>query len=322
MSAARALAVVPRAQDSSRPDVSWIKKNVPVLEVGRALGIRIRKDRRAQCWRPENHTHGDADPSLSFSERRNRVRCFVCDMRGGHSNVDLVMGVLRVRFATAVEWIAERFAVPNVKPGHPVGRSMAESSPYRVGVHGSDLEVLVRSGLFGQLSAAERSILVVLYHWRDPETGFAHLSYCALMRYSGIGSRTSVARAIKRLARLHAIQVHRGLRTGVTRGCSSYAVTLDDQKLYELCNQTFQAARGEIAQERDFRKSLRARRALSPRPVPVSTIPAKETPKASTCTGLNLSSLGGPLLNKSVHSVDRVIGVSGIRVAQQTAARS
>jgi len=32
------------------------------------------------------------EPSLHFYERRNRVRCFVCDMRGGHSSIDLVMG--------------------------------------------------------------------------------------------------------------------------------------------------------------------------------------------------------------------------------------
>lgn len=307
MSAARAIAVAPRAQDYSRPDVSWMKKHVPVHEVGRALGLRIRHN-RAQCWRPENHTHGDADPSLAFSERRNRVRCFVCDMRGGHSNVDLVMGVLGVSFATAVEWIAERFPVPNVTAGHPVGRTMVEPSPYRVGVHGSEFEVLVRSGLFGQLSPAERSILVVLYHWRDSDTGLAHLSYCALMRYAGIGSRASVAQALKRLAKLHAIQVHRGLRTGITRECSSYAVTLDDPKFYELCNETFQAARGEIAQERAFRKSLRDRRAFSLRPVPVSTIPAKET-QADTCKGLNLSSLGVPLLNRSVQRMNHVIGV-------------
>src|SRR5437763_16764218 len=102
------LAIVPSAQEVSRPDISWIKKNVKVLEVAKALGLRIRQ-RRAKCWRPENHTHGDAEPSLHFFERRNRVRCFVCDMRGGHSCVDLVMGTLNLNVGDAVRWIAERF---------------------------------------------------------------------------------------------------------------------------------------------------------------------------------------------------------------------
>ena len=36
------LAVVPRSHESSHPDAAWIKKHVPVLEVGRSLGLPIR----------------------------------------------------------------------------------------------------------------------------------------------------------------------------------------------------------------------------------------------------------------------------------------
>jgi hypothetical protein len=97
----RILAVVPAVRKASQPDISWIKKNVPVLEVANALGMLIRHH-RAQCWRAENHSHGDADPSLHFYERGNRVRCFVCDQRGGHSNVDLVMGVLGIGVGEAL----------------------------------------------------------------------------------------------------------------------------------------------------------------------------------------------------------------------------
>lgn len=302
------LAVVPLYEQTSRPDIAWIKKNVPILEVGKALGLRIRHN-CAKCWRPENHTHGDANPSLHFYERGNRVRCFVCDMRGGHSNLDLVMGVLGVELVPAMSWVAERFPVPNVRPGHPVGPRTPQPASYRVGVHGADFEVLVRSGMFGQLSAAERSILVVLDHWRDPDLGLSRLSYRALMRYAGIGSSASVSKAIKRLARLHAIQIHTGLRTaGVTRDCSAYVITLDDPQLYALCNQTLQAARAEIARERDYRKSQRSRRAFLPRPVSVSPVPTKTNPQNNTCEGLNLSSLGEVISNKSLHSMKRVIG--------------
>jgi len=127
-----------------QPDVGWMKKYVPVIEVARMLGMPIRH-KRAQCWRPDNHMHGDADPSVRFLERENRVRCFVCDMRGGHSNVDMVMGYLRIEFADAVRWIAERFPVPSIRAGRPLGRKSGEPAPYRVGVHASDLEVLVRA---------------------------------------------------------------------------------------------------------------------------------------------------------------------------------
>jgi hypothetical protein len=109
----------------------------------------------------------------------NRVRCFVCDVRGGHSCIDLVVGFLRIGFGEAVNWIAERFTVPNVKVGRPVGSRAKEPQPYRVGSQGSELEVLVRSGMFGQLSPAERSILIALVLWRDAETGLTQLSYAS-----------------------------------------------------------------------------------------------------------------------------------------------
>jgi hypothetical protein len=233
-----ALVVIPGPDGHLRPDVAWIKKHVPVLQVGRALGLPIRHS-RAKCWRLGNHRNGDADPSLHFYERRNRVRCFVCDMRGGHSCIDLVMGFLEIGFSEAVNWIAERFTVPNVKPGRPVGNHAAEIQPHRVGVHGSELEVLVRSGMFGALSAAERSILVVLAHYRDSETGLTRMSYQAIMRYAGIGWRKGVSQALARLQRLHAIQICRGPRIGITRECSCYRVTLEDPKFIERCNELY-----------------------------------------------------------------------------------
>jgi hypothetical protein len=160
------------ASESRYPDASWIKKNVSVLEVGKKLGMEIRQG-RAKCWRPDNHAHGDAHPSLHFWERGNRVRCFVCDMKRGHSCIDLVMAVLGIDFGLAVRWIAEHFVVPNIKPGAPIGRRNKVPAPYFVRLPGSEFEVLVRSGMFGQLSHAERSILVVLSVFRN-ETGITH----------------------------------------------------------------------------------------------------------------------------------------------------
>ena len=192
----RALAVIPETQDISRPDVAWIKKHVSILRVARALGLTIRRG-KAKCWRVENHRHGDVDPSLSFFEKRNRCRCFVCDMKGGHSNVDLAMGVLGCDFGSAVLWIAERFSVPNVKEGRPSGNALASPTPYRVGVHGSAWEVVVRSGMWGMFTSAERSLLFTLDKWQDVETGITRLSYRAIMRYSGVAKLGNVSSAIK-----------------------------------------------------------------------------------------------------------------------------
>ncbi len=334
------LAVVPRPNETLHPDISWMKKNVPVLEVAKALGMRIRRS-RAQCWRPENHTHGDADPSLCFHGRRNRARCFVCDMRGGHSNVDLVMGVLGVDVGSAALWIAERFCVPSVKCGRPQGSLTKQPAPYRIGVRGSELEVLVRSGMFGQLSAPERSIVVALHEFRDPDSGLTRMSYRAIMRYSGIAGWTTLSKALSHLQRLHLIQVHQGARIGVRRECSVYRVTLEDEKFLERCNEIYNRSRKEIEQERMYRKQLRNDRQRRSRPegatsggsmvqeescstfaytnlaggqIPPAPLSERQhlprEKNTGTCTGLNLSPTTGVKSNKALLAEEREIGVS------------
>lgn len=321
------LAVVPRSDECSQPDAGWAKKHISIFEIAKALGMRIRH-RRVRCLRPENHAHGDADPSLHLYERGNTFRCFVCGLCG--SNIDLVMGCLGIPFGEAVRWTSARFPVPNVKLGRPVGRRSGESVlPYRVGVSGSQWEVIVRSGMWGAMSAAERSILVVLDCFKDSETGITRMSYAAIMRYSGVASRTSVSKCLKQLARHHAIEVHHGARVGLVREASAYRVTLNDEKLLALCNEVFQRARGEIALEREYRAELRqARQRLNPRQVNKRTrgreeeasslaLRAHPTPKLPpsethvTIEGHNLSPSSGLISNKPVHAVDREIGVLG-----------
>jgi hypothetical protein len=336
------LAVVPRSQEYSRPDIAWIKKNVPILEVGKALGLRIRH-RRAKCWRPENHTHGDAEPSLHFHEKKNRVRCFVCDMRGGHSNIDLVMGVLSLNVGEAVRWIAERFSVPNVKVGRPVGQKPTAPPPYRIG-YGSEWEVIVRSGAWGRMTSAERSVLVTLDAFKDPDTGLTQLSYRAIMRYSGVRKFANVSGAIKELRRMHALQHGPGQRIGVVRECSTYRVTINDPKFLELCNAIYTSARQEIAQEREYRASQKRERQKAARkpsvkssrssvaalhvvtqnmtevggaaplhpPSPISVQESENTQEQTySCEGQDLSSPGEVHANKTLPAEKREIGISG-----------
>jgi hypothetical protein len=240
-------------------------------------------------------------------------------MQGGHSNIDLVMGFRAISFGEAVQWIAERFWVPSVKPGRPIGRRSGDSvTPYRVGVNGSEFEFLVRSGMFGQLSLAESNILVVLANFRDPDSGLTRMSYAAIGRYAGVGSSATISRSLKRLARLHTIQVHWGPRIGITRECNTYRVTLDDPKFCKACNEIFQESRAEISRERAYRAELlQARQRLSPRqlntrtgagdssavPRPPASREQQEQP--ATCEGLNLSSMGEVISNKALHAMNR-----------------
>jgi hypothetical protein len=312
-----------------------MKKHVSILVIARALGLTIRRG-KAKCWRAENHRHGDVDPSLSFFEKRNRCRCFVCDMKGGHSNVDLVMGVLNCDLGSAVLWVAERFSVPNVKVGRPAGKALASAVPYRVGVHG------LRSGLWGAMTAAERSILVVLDYFRDSETGLTRLSYRAIMRYSGVAKTANVSNAIKELARMHALQILRGARIGVTRECSTYRVTLTDPKFLEICNEVYTSARNEIAQERDYRASQKRDRERAarkptrpslrvitqntntagglrpPDPPDISFSDSNQRQKATpTCEGQDLSSPGEVHAGLPLPPGQREICVSGQRSIEE-----
>jgi hypothetical protein len=297
--------------------------------------LRIRRG-KAQCWRVENHRHGDVDPSLSFHEKRNRCRCFVCDMRGGHSNIDLVRHVLGCELAASVLWIAERFTVPSVKVGRPVGNALAGPKPYRVGVTGSEWEVIVRSGAWGAMTSAERSILLVLDYFKDVESGLTRLSYRAIMRYSGVKKIANVSAAIRELGRMRALQVSRGQRIGITRECSAYRTTLNDPKFLGLCNGVSTAARAEIAQEREYRatqKRNRERDARKPNrpslqvvpqnmntdgglrpPYPPHVSPSNSNSRAQeetpTCEGLNLSSPGEVHVNLSLPPGQREISVS------------
>lgn len=244
---------------SPEPDFAWIKKNVSVLHVAESLGLTIRRN-NIRCWRPENHSHGDINPSVHLYEKGNRARCFVCDVKGGHSCIDLVMGYLSINFNDAVHWIAARFIVPDIKLGRPLGRRACGPSPDRAGTRGSQLEVLVKSGLFGQLSSAESRILLILEIFSDPDSNTITMSYQAIMRYSGVHSRSNVSHALARLQRFHAIQISRGQRIGITRQCSTYRVTLEDPQFYDLCNKIGKSVREQVIQEREYRLALRAER--------------------------------------------------------------
>jgi hypothetical protein len=263
-------------------------------------------------------------------------------MKGGHSNVDLVMGVLDCDLGSAVRWIAERFHVPNVKVGRPSGKSLASPAPYRVGMHGSEWEIVVRSGMWGAMTAAERSVLVVLDCFKDSESGLTRLSYRAIMRYSGVKKMANVSSAIKELARMHALEVSRGQRVGITRECSAYRPTLDSPKFLELCNAVSLDAKQDIAQEREYRASQKRERERAARkpngrslqivalntteagglrpPTPPAVCDSNSKPKvqreAPTCKGLNLSSPGEVHANKTLPLGQREISISEERVAE------
>ena len=314
------------AQDSpvsvavpERPDLGWIKGKIPIEEVARELGLEVTRH-RARCWRPENHRNGDADPSLRFHCRKNRARCFVCDQTGGFSTVDLVMGVLGCDFPLAVGWICERFPVPSANRGSPIGPRSRWRPNYRVGTSGTELELLVLSGLWALLTATQQKIVPVLRAFRDEETGWAQISYRGLMRYAGVGSATSIARAIRGFECLHALRVERTQAVGVVRGCSRYRLTFDDADFLRGLNEVYRRHREAIERERAFRAEARVSKNRRARDYPTGSEPIQgprlrvaasgqvggvaslRLKPPLSCTGKGLSPLSGAQANKPLHS--------------------
>ena len=74
-------------------------RDLPIEGVAERLGLQVTKHK---CLCP---FHDDHHASLSFSVRRNRYRCFVCEASGG--TIDLVMHCLHKDFLDACRWLAD-----------------------------------------------------------------------------------------------------------------------------------------------------------------------------------------------------------------------
>lgn len=78
-------------------------QDLPIESVANALGLGVC---RHKCLCP---FHDDKHPSLTFSVRKNRYRCFVCDAHGG--TIDLVMRYNHLNFVDACKWLSEEHSV-------------------------------------------------------------------------------------------------------------------------------------------------------------------------------------------------------------------
>jgi hypothetical protein len=185
-------------------DLDYIRRKIPIEDVARRLGLDVNSRHFARCFRTENHADGDREPSLHFLTRANRAICFGCGDRRPFSNIDLVMAYLGCDFRQAIAWFREHFDhIPTLR-GRPAG--ITGEKPFRVGT-GGELEALVRSGVFATLSNPARSVLTVIRELRDDSE--APIPYATLRRMTGIGSYSTIKRALDQLTRLHIIEFAR-----------------------------------------------------------------------------------------------------------------
>jgi hypothetical protein len=227
------------------PDLAFIKRRIPIVEVARELGIRPGHQgatwTTARCFRPHAHKAADRTPSLNFQTKRNKYMCFACDDRL-HSNVDLVMAMLVCSLREALQWFDEHY------PGIP--RIKAKTEPvigfeFRAGVDEFRTpEDLVRAGLVPHLTDSALRVFTVLAAFRD-KNDVAVVSYHIIKLRSGIRTNYTVAQAIRQLEGLSILERHRRWtpkRAG-GRDTSQYCFTFDDPDLFALL-----AARGPSKQ--------------------------------------------------------------------------
>jgi DNA primase len=78
-------------------------QELPIEQVAEALGLSVTRH-RALC-----PFHDDSNPSLTFSVRKNRYKCYVCDAHGGV--IDLVMHYEHKTFLEACRWLNNQYNV-------------------------------------------------------------------------------------------------------------------------------------------------------------------------------------------------------------------
>ncbi|WP_263369110.1 hypothetical protein [Edaphobacter dinghuensis] len=251
--------------NSSIPDLQYIRENVSIIAVARELGLTV-NGYRARCWRTENHRNGDADPSMAFRKKQNTGRCFICDPRTW-SNIDLVMLVRDCKLREAIAWITDRFPVPSLPKGAHIKKRESWSPCYRASDTDSVVGMLVRSGLWSTLSNAERSILPVLSEFMSCDTGLAEISYRGLMQHSGVGSQATIAAALQHFEQMRFLQVIRNRAVSPLRRVNQYYFTLDDPEFQAIAANTFQQQRAEIELQKQLRSEEREARCQNKVPV-------------------------------------------------------
>lgn len=245
-----------------------MRDSVPIRDVVGQLGLRI-VGNTLHCWRPENHQHGDRTASVGLQQRRNRVKCFVCDGRS-LSPIDLVMSVNGLDFLSAVHWFTLHYQVPAAPKGKHIAHQERWPERFRVGT-GPPGEMLVRSGIWASLTPAQRSILRVLETFANPRTHEVTISYRGMMRYAGVRSQSTVSSAIKRFRALCFLRVETSRDNEGLRACGTYRLDFDNPDFVQLASDCLRRQTEQIEQERELRKSARRNRGAA-RVLPVNTL--------------------------------------------------
>jgi hypothetical protein len=242
-------------EPSGIPDMRYINRQVPILEVARALDLKLDGERKIHCWHTERHKNGDRTASVGIRSTNNTAKCFACDSKP-MGPIDLVMDVLTMPPADAAIWIASRFDVPSIPARKRVNNSGL--ARHQTG-YGRPFELLVRSGLWAQLPEAARCIAVPMLELSEKQRPtddefVVQISYFGLARYSGVHSPNSIRKALLALSEIGFIKLPDGpSRCGPDRVSARYIVTPFSNQLWELAQAFARQTRNEIEAQTELR---------------------------------------------------------------------
>ena len=236
------------------PDMRYIRREIPIADVARELGIRVSGRNAAHCWR-DGHQNGDRTPSMSF--RRNRARCHVCDA-DSMSVIDLVIKFQELDpsrgLKQATEWLCARWPVPTIAKSAKLSRPERwAASP--VGISSFPLERFVRSGVWAALDDAGRAVLPALFCFTEKNE--VCVSYRALARYAGKASDATIAKALQRLKQLGILEALPKMGNNF-RDAGRYRFTLDSPKFQAAISEIHARLKLESGAERELRAQARA----------------------------------------------------------------
>ena len=187
------------------PDAQYIRRELPIADVGRALGLEP-CGRRLRCPTDRSHWAG-------MWLRKNSVKCFTCRSQPW-STIDLVMVSLGMDVGAALAWLAQHFDIPKRRVRVTTNRYgltrrryvvyPTVPRPKRLEPSGASLR---RAPGWPKLSHGARQLALFLVDAIPRDTLLLTTTYRKLQQDVGIGNRRTVRRALSQLEEIALIRV-------------------------------------------------------------------------------------------------------------------
>jgi len=241
--------------------MAFINRKIPIRAVSTALGLSFGANGHIRCWFPERHNDNDRTASVGIQESFNKVKCFGCNTRP-LGPVDLVMSVRGIDAGEAALWISARFTVPQVTKGRHLNREVER----RIVPYGREqpIELLVVSGVWAKLNPQTQRLLPALLSLAKKRNAHPvydlEVSYAGLQRYTGIGSLSSVSKALQEAQAIGWLHRSEGGNPGPGQPAARYILTPFSDEVREVANAVAVEHRQEIEVQRELRRVKRNQR--------------------------------------------------------------